>query len=294
MQLEAEQKNAQLLEENRRLRSALFRMTKDTSAEEHAISDSKYLALLHKIKSQTSQLEKLQSSREIETLVIVKEEKERECRLAAEKLASYKRELLRSARSSRTGKPVAMSLVHEIEDGEMEISCRLEEARDSYVAAKLEMDRFDKENANNEELADNITLVDFEQLKIENTTLSEKIQDRSRAIETERKKNHSCVTLAAHYEEKIRSLNRQANEYQAVESEIAKEHNETRQVLIHAKNERDTLLSYLSELQQKAKVGNSASLLNDFDKTKSQIDILSVQVRELERSLETPIHYSPG
>ena len=54
-----------------------------------------------------------------------------------------------------------------------------------------------------EQLADGLHLIDFEQLKIENQTLNEKIEERNEELHKLRKKTTTTVQVLTHIKEKL-------------------------------------------------------------------------------------------
>jgi len=54
-----------------------------------------------------------------------------------------------------------------------------------------------------EQLADGLHLIDFEQLKIENQTLNEKIEERNEELHKLRKKITTTVVILSHTREKL-------------------------------------------------------------------------------------------
>lgn len=54
-----------------------------------------------------------------------------------------------------------------------------------------------------EELKDGLYLIDFEQLKMENQTYNEKIEERNEEILKLRKKIHTTVLILTHVKEKL-------------------------------------------------------------------------------------------
>lgn len=64
-----------------------------------------------------------------------------------------------------------------------------------------------------EQLADGLHLIDFEQLKIENQTLNEKIEERNEELHKLRKKITTTVVILSHTREKLQYVEEQ-NEQQ--------------------------------------------------------------------------------
>lgn len=57
-----------------------------------------------------------------------------------------------------------------------------------------------------DELAENLHVIDFEQLKIENQTLNEKIEERNEELTKLRKKTMITVVIITHMREKLQFL----------------------------------------------------------------------------------------
>jgi proteasome assembly chaperone (PAC2) family protein len=57
-------------------------------------------------------------------------------------------------------------------------------------------------------LAEGLHLIDFEQLKIENQTLNEKIEERNEDLHKLKKKNTNTVQILTHTREKLGYLNK--------------------------------------------------------------------------------------
>merc|ERR1711881_430914 len=69
-----------------------------------------------------------------------------------------------------------------------------------------------------DELADNLHVIDFEQLKIENQTLNEKIEERNEELHKLRKKTVITVQVITHMREKLQFIQQ---ENQVLKSELA-------------------------------------------------------------------------
>ena len=57
-------------------------------------------------------------------------------------------------------------------------------------------------------MAEGLHLIDFEQLKIENQTLNEKIEERNEDLHKLKKKNTNTVQILTHTREKLGYLNK--------------------------------------------------------------------------------------
>lgn len=76
-----------------------------------------------------------------------------------------------------------------------------------------------------EELAEGLHLIDFEQLKIENQTLNEKIEERNDELHKLRKKTTTTVQVLTHIKEKLHFVQREsrglAEERNALEERVS-------------------------------------------------------------------------
>lgn len=77
---------------------------------------------------------------------------------------------------------------------------------------KTNLAKQEKNMKNKEELAEGLHLIDFEQLKIENQSLNEKIEDRNEDLHKLKKKNTTTVQILKHTKEKLQHLKTQNSE----------------------------------------------------------------------------------
>merc|ERR1711896_18404 len=99
-----------------------------------------------------------------------------------------------------------------------------------------------------EQLAEGLHLIDFEQLKIENQTWNEKIEERNEELHKLRKKTTTTVQVLTHIKEKLQFVQ---VENQSLKRELAKldtELTKERDALTKAKRERDQLRADNSSL----------------------------------------------
>lgn len=112
-----------------------------------------------------------------------------------EAFLEFKREIFRGSENSRTGKPIPAKLIANFEEQEALKDTEVERMRlgnilRRNVLRKLELTLKQKEN-----LAEGLHLIDFEQLKIENQTLNEKIEERNEELLKLRKKTTATVQV---------------------------------------------------------------------------------------------------
>jgi len=132
-----------------------------------------------------------------------------------------------------------------------------------------------------EELSNELHLIDFEQLKIENQTLNEKIEERNEELLKLRKKTTTTVQVLTHLKEKLQFVQgeNQLLKVELAELEAALSHH--RDALTKAKHERDALRTDNLGLRGEAGLIGNNDLLRDFDRRKKEIASMQVTLEEL-------------
>ena len=124
-------------------------------------------------------------------------------------------------------------------------------------------------------------LIDFEQLKIENQTLNEKIEERNEELHKLRKKNTANVQVLTHFKEKLQFV---AAENDVVRAELAtldEELGSERDRVAKAKTERESLKADNAGLRQRQGFANNDLLVIDFEKRKSELQRVEQKIAEL-------------
>merc|ERR1712072_521999 len=122
-----------------------------------------------------------------------------------------------------------------------------------------------------EKLADGLHLIDFEQLKIENQTLNEKIEERNEELLKLRKKTTSTVQVLTHLKEKLQFVQGESQVLKVQLAELDAELAGQRDKLSRAKHERDTLRTENVKLRGQCGLIGSKDLLMDFDTRRRRI-----------------------
>jgi len=144
---------------------------------------------------------------------------------------------------------------------ELEVcQARLENIRQKNKLKKREMALKQKE-----ELAEGLHLIDFEQLKIENQTYNEKIEERNENLLKFKNKIQSTVQVLTHLKEKLEFVSSQNCDLELKLEEIEKEATSKRDKLAKTKLARDRLRSENIKLQQNMGLLGKMDLLADFE-----------------------------
>ncbi|CAF5040610.1 unnamed protein product, partial [Rotaria magnacalcarata] len=81
--------------------------------------------------------------------------------------------------------------------------------RHENIRLKNQLKKRELQLKSKEELAEGLHMIDFEQLKIENQTYSEKIEERNEELMKLRKKISTTVQILSHIKEKLHFVNEQ-------------------------------------------------------------------------------------
>ena len=133
-----------------------------------------------------------------------------------------------------------------------------------------------------EQLADGLHLIDFEQLKIENQTLNEKIEERNEELHKLRKKITTTVVILSHTREKLQYVQEQNRHHNDKLRVLVDQLNEEKISLSKMKKDREVLQKENQKLRQETGIVNKKSLKTDYDRREDEIRSLSAKIIGLE------------
>ena len=220
------------------------------------------------------------------------EEQEKRKQDVYEILMKYKEELLDNA-ETRKGTKIPRAEIEYWLSREKQLEDEIKELRiqsftkslEQSFTKSLEMNRLKKELKKMEDYFEGLHIIDFEQLKIENNTLTEKIEDRNEEIHKLKNKINYTVQILAHLQEKSKFVSSE-NEIKKTENEnLKKEIIEMKRKLTEKKEENDK--KALKQLNENKKIDqiNSLPLKNYYRKTLQHIQELAVQIDQVSSQL---------
>merc|ERR1711998_153496 len=112
-------------------------------------------------------------------------------------------EIAKAAENSRTGKPIPKRIIGQFEATEAAKDQEVERSRLKNINLRTQLRKLEHQLRAKEQLAEGLHLIDFEQLKIENQTLNEKIEERNEELHKLRKKTVITVQVITHMREKL-------------------------------------------------------------------------------------------
>merc|ERR1712048_1235438 len=110
---------------------------------------------------------------------------------------------------ARTGRKIPEKIIQEVEEFELDKDAEVEEVRGSNISLKNRLAKLEQALRKKDELAENLHVIDYEQLKIENQTLNEKIEERNEELTRLRGKIINQVIMLSHTREKMKFIETQ-------------------------------------------------------------------------------------
>ena len=170
------------------------------------------------------------------------EEKLKQHQARSEKMKSsfkdFKTAVAESAEFNRTGKKIPPQELLRWEKEEDKVDSELQNERFLYITNKRKLKQFEEELKKKDKLAEGLHVIDFEQLKIENQTLNEKIEERNENIHNLNTKIRKGVITYTHMREKLYQLKKEVDKYKSESSTIEKRANEAEKRKTAAKKNR--------------------------------------------------------
>ncbi|XP_013927220.1 PREDICTED: coiled-coil domain-containing protein 96 [Thamnophis sirtalis] len=262
---------------------------KDRARElEHHMPDweqrySRYLAMLEKLRSQQAE-EMAWYQKEIDALQQSCEQKLTKVESEWKTYQAVKKEVAVYTMGRRLGgKQAAIKEVDKIQAKEQSKEQEMTEVRLENIKLKHRIQKLDASLKAQEELAEGLHLIDFEQLKIENQTYNEKIEERNEELQKLRRKVTNTVQVLSQVKEKLQFVEAenqgQKAQLMAVESLVA----QNRDILTRTKQARDKLRIDNQRLQQKCGLLGNTLLLRDFEEKVDAAEILQKKLEILKR-----------
>ena len=283
----AEAKNRELLERNRVLHSSLFPLygvEGHVEAAEEATESSyvSYLAQVHAIREEIEQA-KNASMEELNATL-----KERLARLEDIKnqFAQVRQGVLKDAESFRSHQSIPARVVTEVEEKLLEKSAEVEDARKVMLTLKRRLATLQSLIKARERLADNLTVMDYEQLKIENQASKDSLNKTEQDLSDATAKFAELVHLNAHYSARLQIFGNDKVKLELTLKGLKEEHTVQRDLLFSTKKERDGFRVAAGRAKKSSEISKNKVLVSDFEKNKDILKNLELQAHALKMTLQ--------
>jgi len=255
--------------------------------------EHRYFQALRQVADNKAELDKVQLNYDHAVLDMKTrlEQKQEKVQDLKEQFKQTKREVAKSVGSSG-GRPVPLKLLNQLEEQGDEKDRELEKVRLKNIHLRNQLRKLEGNLKRKEELSNELHLIDFEQLKIENQTLNEKIEERNEELLKLRKKTTTTVQVLTHLKEKLQFVQAENQLLKVELAELEADLSTHRDALTKAKHDRDNLRSENQKLRGEAGLIGNNELLRDFDRRKKEIVSMQdhlEQLKERHRTLREQI-----
>mmetsp|Transcript_23724 Transcript_23724/g.52066 ORF Transcript_23724/g.52066 Transcript_23724/m.52066 type:complete len:532 (-) Transcript_23724:212-1807(-) len=199
----------------------------------------------------------------------------------------FRLEVAKSAEHSKTGKPISERLLAQLEQEDQEKEEEVQRVRLKNIHLSNQLKRIEATLRQKEELAEGLHLIDFEQLKIENQSLNEKIEERNEELLKLRKKTMTTVQILTHVREKLQFVEKENGSLSGQLEELDGVLAEKRDRLGKAKAHRDTLRQKGRKIKEGSVFITNHQLLDDIDVQKEKKEVLSFRIEDLKKEYGT-------
>ncbi|XP_076992462.1 cilia- and flagella-associated protein 184 [Tamandua tetradactyla] len=179
------------------------------------------------------------------------------------------------------GRQVALREVEQIQALEDKKEKEMSAVRLENVQLKQSLVHFETRMRAQEDLTEGLLLIDFEQLKIENQTFNEKVEERNEELLKLRSKVTNNVQVITHVKEKLHFMEIENTYKKAQLAEIEAKVALKRDILTKTKQARDRLRIDNVKLNQKCGLLGKETLLRDLEEKVDKTDLLNQRLESL-------------
>merc|ERR1712130_431944 len=201
---------------------------------------------------------------------------------------NFKRKICRNMnKKSKQSTKIETKWILQKEEEEQDIDNELEQERLKNIHFNMNLKKLTLKIKEKDKLSDGLHLIDFEQLKIENQTLNEKIEERNDELYKLKKKITNTVQILTHCKEKLQFIKKINQNKQEILIKLEETVNAKRDKLNELKKKRDSLRSKNTKLKQKQGFIANDVLVIDFQETKNALKANQQKLTQYKRRYET-------
>jgi len=219
-------------------------------------------------------------SNEIERRLLAKTSK---ADAIAKSFRAFKDDIALQSENSRTSRPLSEKVLKEFNAMEKEKEEETQKVRLKSIDLQTRLRKAEATLQAKEQLAEGLHFIDFEQLKIENQTLNEKIEERYEELHKLHKKNTSNVQVLTHIREKLSFVTAENKMLGKELAELDAELSTERQTLTKSKREREAYRNTNNTLRQKQGFTNNDRLVMDFERCKQEVQSVREKISEYQQ-----------
>eukprot|EP00455_Lapot_gusevi_P030161 TRINITY_DN3237_c0_g1_i2.p1 TRINITY_DN3237_c0_g1~~TRINITY_DN3237_c0_g1_i2.p1 ORF type:complete len:562 (-),score=72.83 TRINITY_DN3237_c0_g1_i2:45-1730(-) len=279
------QRKVLALKEKDKKRKGEEKSDKDAAASSSDNYRSAYLLLIQETSRQRELLRQKEAQADLDLgkLQSKKGDKEAVAAELRESFKNFKRVIARSAISVRTGKPIPKRILFEVEDEEEKLDAMIAAVRTDNIFLRNEYRKLEKQVGEKDHLGETgLGIIEFEQFRIENQNLNEKIEERNDELHKLRKKTTQTVQVLTHIKEKLHCVRQENSVLAAQVAEQDVKLTALRDALTQAKQTRESLRTENFNLKQKQGFISSDLLVLDFEGRKGTLEEMQAYLQQLQ------------
>lgn len=197
---------------------------------------------------------------------------------------NFREYVMETARSSiypRNNKPIPAKRIEQFAQDEEQLYQQVQAVRIQYIKQRNKAKKLTAEIKEKEKMRDGMHMIDFEQLKIENTNLNEKIEERNEDLLKLRKKATTTIHVLTHVKEKLEHVKGENIGLSKQGEQLEQELSQLRDKLAQAKRERDVFVNDNLKMKEKMPMIGAEDLLLDYEVRKKEIENCRILVVNL-------------
>ncbi|XP_022920989.2 cilia- and flagella-associated protein 184-like [Onthophagus taurus] len=187
---------------------------------------------------------------------------------------------------TKTAKEIPEKLLERLIKNQRLKSNEITDMRLRYIKLRNSIDEVTQAIQIMDKIGESHTLMDYEQLKMENQNYADKIEERDEELAKLREKCSGAIQILAHLREKSAAMDLDIIEMADKLDEAVVEKNEFRERVADLKHERDTLRSNIVRLQEDSGLLTKRKLLLDMEDTLDQITNIKMEVEKVEKTYQ--------
>ncbi|RYG41606.1 coiled-coil domain-containing protein [archaeon] len=199
------------------------------------------------------------------------EDKQAKCEQIVTAFTAFKSEMAGSAVNSHTGRPIPHVTLARFITVERDKDEEVARVQLKHIHLQSQVTKLEEALKKREQVADGLAMIDFEQLKIENSTLNEKIEDRNDEIAKLRKKATVAVQALTHVREKLHFVSGEASRLSSEVTGVDMEVAEQRSMLAVSKKTRERIRVENDRARHAQGFVNVDRLAIDFERRKRDV-----------------------
>mmetsp|Transcript_11105 Transcript_11105/g.41464 ORF Transcript_11105/g.41464 Transcript_11105/m.41464 type:complete len:494 (-) Transcript_11105:2597-4078(-) len=192
----------------------------------------------------------------------------------------YKMGAAEKAENSRTGKPIPHVKIDELAGQEVKKDEEVRAIRTKFIYLTNQKDALEK-SIKQKEFSDGLHLIDFEQFKMENATLNEKIEEKNESLQKSRLKARSTVHILTHVNEKLQFVQTEDIEMKQRLADLEKELSANKKLLASLKDTRDHYKTQNTRMRDSNPLIGNDQLLVDYESRKQELEDLRYNLKHL-------------